>query len=140
MNNKKRQQVEQEIYEAARQLVEDEGHANRKVLVLAGEGWHEGVLGIVASRLSDAHGKPAVLLSLDGTGQAKGSGRSLPGFNLVEALQDAAALLERFGGHELAAGLTLKEENVPLLREALNTWLTVWRGSSLGQGSLWMPA
>ena len=138
--NKKRQQVEQEIYEAARQCVEAENHADGKVLVLAGEGWHEGVLGIVASRLSDAHGKPSILLSLDGAGQAKGSGRSLPGFNLVKALQDAADLLERFGGHELAAGLTLKEENVPVLREKLNALADRTMGEDVFAGRVTLDA
>ena len=146
--NRKRQQVEQEIFEeACRQLAaekakavdkaeaeeaEDAGEAETGeapqaedaeeagALILGEAGWHQGVLGIVASRLSELYWKPVILLSLDGQGLATGSGRSIPGFNLVEALEEASPLLERFGGHEQAAGLTLKEDMIPLLREKIN--------------------
>ncbi len=141
--NRLRQQVEQDIYEEACRWAAGEGPggpageaaaevspeavpdmapeaaAEAGVLVLGKEGWHQGVLGIVASRLCELFYKPVILLSLDGQGKATGSGRSIPGFNLVEALEEASSLLERFGGHELAAGLTLQEDKVPLLRERL---------------------
>ncbi|HHX77359.1 MAG TPA: single-stranded-DNA-specific exonuclease RecJ, partial [Firmicutes bacterium] len=118
--NKLRQKVEQEILAEAYALINAEGLQDRHVLVLASRGWHEGVLGIVASRLAESFHRPAILLSLDDNGMARGSGRSVPGFNLAAALTGAAGLLERFGGHEAAAGLTLKETNIGLLADELD--------------------
>ncbi len=118
--NKLRQKVEQEILAEASALINAKDLQDRHILVLASHGWHEGVLGIVASRLSESFHRPVILLSLDGKGMAKGSGRSVPGFNLAATLTGSAGLLERFGGHELAAGLTIKEANIDLLADELN--------------------
>ncbi len=117
--NKNRQKVEQDILEEARQVIEKEEMGEDAVLVVASEGWHEGVLGIVASRLVESFCRPVIALSIAEDGRAKGSGRSIPGFNLVKSLQEASPLLERFGGHELAAGLSFKKENIISLREKL---------------------
>jgi len=87
-------------------------------LVLAGEDWHPGVVGIVASRLVERHCRPVVVISLDGKGEGKGSGRSIPGFDLLAALEACAEHLEGFGGHRAAAGLTIKAENVAAFQEA----------------------
>jgi single-stranded-DNA-specific exonuclease len=87
-------------------------------LVLAGEGWHPGVVGIVASRLVERHHRPAVVISLDGEGNGRGSGRSIPGFDLLGALEACSEHLIRFGGHRAAAGLELRAENVDAFREA----------------------
>jgi len=99
------------------------------VLVLAGEGWHEGVLGIVAARLVERFYMPALMIALDGAGggrgSGRGSGRGVPGFDLYGALAGCAPLLERFGGHAAAAGFTLKAGAVDELRLALNTWAAV---------------
>lgn len=85
-------------------------------LVLAGEGWHPGVIGIVASRLVERHHRPVVVVSLDGGGGGRGSGRSIPGFDLLAALEACAEHLESFGGHRAAAGLQLRAENLDAFR------------------------
>jgi single-stranded-DNA-specific exonuclease len=87
-------------------------------LVLAGEDWHPGVVGIVASRLVERHRRPVVVVSLDGEGGGRGSGRSIPGFDLHAALGACAEHLESFGGHRAAAGLSLRAENLDAFREA----------------------
>jgi single-stranded-DNA-specific exonuclease len=113
--NNRRREIEADVLEAALQQTPDE---ETSVVVVAGEGWHRGVIGIVASRLVEAWGKPAVVLALDETG-AYGSARSIPGFNIVGALGAAADLLDEYGGHRQAAGLQLSLENVQPLRERL---------------------
>ncbi len=89
---------------------------NKKSIVLAHPNWHEGVLGIVASRLVDQYYRPVVLLSIrDGMG--KGSARSIPGFDIYECLSNCSHYFEKFGGHSMAAGLTVKEENIAAFKE-----------------------
>jgi single-stranded-DNA-specific exonuclease len=90
-------------------------------LVLAGEDWHPGVVGIVASRLVERHHRPVVVVSLDGEGGGRGSGRSIPGFDLHAALEACAEHLVSFGGHRAAAGLSLRAENLDAFREAFAT-------------------
>ena len=87
-------------------------------LVLAGQGWHPGVIGIVASRLVEKHHRPVVVISLDGEGKGRGSGRSIPGFDLLAGLEACAEHLGQFGGHKAAAGLELEEGQVGAFREA----------------------
>jgi len=94
------------LEQATTQLHEEPRKQLERVLVVWGEGWHPGVLGIVASRITEKFGKPSVVLSVDGD-EAKGSCRSIAGFSIIRALTDCAPLLSRFGGHPLAAGLTL---------------------------------
>jgi single-stranded-DNA-specific exonuclease len=91
------------------------------VLVFAGEGWHEGVIGIVASRLMERFGKPVLMVTMRGE-NAKGSGRSLPGFHLFNALHNSAHLMQKHGGHELAAGFSLPSCEVDRLREEINAY------------------
>ncbi len=86
--------------------------------VLAGEGWHPGVVGIVASRLVERHRRPAVVISLGEEGDGRGSGRSIPGFDLLAALEACAEHLEGFGGHKAAAGLQIKADQVEAFQEA----------------------
>lgn len=116
--NRQRQQEENAIYQ---QVVADlnESFDSRvhKAIVLWGEHWHNGVIGIVASRLADRYGVPTVLISLDGD-CGKGSGRSVPGFNLYGALEQCGALLEKYGGHELAVGLTIRRPQLEAFRDA----------------------
>ena len=109
--NRERQAIELAIFEqcAARLAREKE---LPPAIVLAGEGWHQGVVGIVASRLADRHSRPAFMICLE-QGHGKGSCRSFGGFNLFQALEACAPLLEGYGGHELAAGFTILEENIP---------------------------
>lgn len=118
--NSERRATEREVdaaAEAARRELPDElKEAN--ALVLAGEGWHPGVVGIVASRLVERHHRPVVVISLDEEGGGRGSGRSIPGFDLHAALEACSEHLETFGGHKAAAGLSLKAENVEAFRAA----------------------
>lgn len=97
--------------------VEKEGVGGLPALVLAREGWHPGVIGIVASRLVELYHRPVVLIAL-GQGSGRGSARSIPGLHLVEALCEASAFLKAYGGHAMAAGLTVAEEEVGRFREA----------------------
>jgi single-stranded-DNA-specific exonuclease len=118
--NSERRATERDVdaaAEAARRELPDElKEANG--LVLAGEGWHPGVVGIVASRLVERHHRPVVVISLDGERGGRGSGRSIPGFDLHGALEACSEHLETFGGHKAAAGLSLKAENVEAFRAA----------------------
>ncbi len=110
--NKQRQAAENHILQQALAQLRKEYHPlEDKMIVLAGEGWHHGVIGIVSSRICDRYGCPSVLIAVD-DGIGKGSGRSMEGFNLFEALTDSAHLLDKFGGHELAAGLTIQQKNI----------------------------
>src|SRR5438094_300746 len=118
--NVRRQQEEAEILAAARNIVQtDPDVGARSVLVVAGDGWHRGVIGIVASKLVDAFHRPAIVLSIDGE-IAHGSCRSIPYFDLLAALERCADLLVRFGGHKQAAGLILDTARIKDLRGAIN--------------------
>jgi single-stranded-DNA-specific exonuclease len=118
--NTRRQQEEAEIVAAARKVVQtDPDVGARSVLVVAGEGWHRGVIGIVASKLVDAFHRPAIVLSIE-DGMAHGSCRSIPAFDMLAALERSAHLLARFGGHKQAAGLTLESSRIREFRAAVN--------------------
>jgi single-stranded-DNA-specific exonuclease len=118
--NIRRQQEEAAIVAEARKIVESDPEVGaRTVLVVAGENWHRGVIGIVASKLVDAFHRPAVVLSLEGD-LAQGSCRSIPSFDMLAALESCAALLDRFGGHKVAAGLALSSRRVREFRSAVN--------------------
>ena len=93
-----------------------------RVMVAAGRGWHPGVIGIVASRIVEKYGRPAVVISIGEDGVCKGSGRSIEGFSLYEALSYASDTLLQFGGHTLAAGFSVLEENIDALRRKLNEY------------------
>ncbi len=126
--NRERQAEENRIIEEAyAQIAASENYENDPVIVLAHEAWHHGIIGIVASRITEKYGKPSILISFEGSdgelgGQddGKGSGRSIKGMNLVETLSQCADLLEKYGGHELAAGLTIKRENLEAFRQRIN--------------------
>lgn len=118
--NAERQKLQRDIIEDALELVEREvNFRDHRVIVVGKEGWHKGVLGIVASRLAETYYRPAIVISLkDGVGTA--SARSIEGFHLHEALTSCAQMLETFGGHRLAAGLTIRAENIERFRQAIN--------------------
>ncbi len=118
--NRERQQVEDTILRAAGAEIERSGALARgdRVLVAAGEGWHEGVIGIVASRLVDKHARPVVLIALDGE-RGKGSGRSVPAYDLHAGLHASSGHLERFGGHRAAAGLSIAAGSVEAFAAAM---------------------
>ncbi len=115
--NAERQAVERRIFDEAVTMVESGGDYPRlRSIVLASESWHQGVVGIVASRLVERYHRPTILIALGEDGSAKGSGRSIPGFHLLDALAPCAPHLERFGGHRYAVGVGLRAENVALFR------------------------
>src|SRR4029450_3070607 len=117
--NRAGQDVEKEILDAAIVTIEKQVDAARDAAIVAGaRGWHPGVLGIVASRIARKYHRPTIVIGFDEDGLGKGSGRSIEGLNLVDALSQCASTLEKFGGHEMAAGLALHEENFPKLAEA----------------------
>src|SRR5690606_5103639 len=116
--NAERQSIERSLLEEA--VAQAEGRRS-KALVVAGEGWHPGVIGIVASRLVERFRRPAVVIGFDPeTGVGRGSGRSIGGFDLHAALARCADLLEGYGGHKQAAGLTIAREAVPAFAEAFS--------------------
>ena len=117
--NRERQSVEQDICADAIDQIGRLPASERSALVLASERWHQGVVGIVASRLSEKYSCPSFMIHLKG-GMGKGSCRSWGGFNLFAALESCSDLLEEFGGHELAAGFTIREENIPAFRSRMN--------------------
>src|SRR4029079_1728484 len=122
IENARRQQEEAAIVAEARKIVEtDPDIGARTVLVVAGEGWHRGVIGIVASKLVDAFHRPAIVLSIDGD-EAHGSCRSIPSFNMLSALESAADVMTRFGGHKVAAGLAMPRDRVRELRDRVNAY------------------
>lgn len=114
--NRARQRLEQEAWREAVAILEE--NPPDGPIVLAQDSWHQGVVGIAASRLTDAYALPAILICLDGD-RGKGSCRSSGGFNLFEALSACSDLLESYGGHALAAGLTIRRENIPAFRDAI---------------------
>jgi single-stranded-DNA-specific exonuclease len=118
--NLQRRQLDKQIMEEAVKIIEEnELNKNNYIFVLHNDKWHQGVNGIVASRLVEKYYKPAIMLStVDGL--AKGSARSIPGINLFELFKSCEDLLTEFGGHAAAAGVSLKIENIPLLNERLN--------------------
>ncbi len=118
--NIRRQQEEADIVSAARKVVEtDLEVGSRTVIVVAGEGWHRGVIGIVASKLVDAFHRPAIVISTDGD-VAHGSCRSIPSFNMLAALESCGEVMSKFGGHKQAAGLTMASDRVRELRARVN--------------------
>jgi single-stranded-DNA-specific exonuclease len=120
--NIRRQQEEADIVAAARKAVEtDLEIGSRTVIVVAGEGWHRGVIGIVASKLVDAFHRPAIVISTDGD-MAHGSCRSIPSFNMLGALESCGELMSKFGGHKQAAGLTMASDRVRELRARVNDY------------------
>lgn len=126
--NQERQGEENKIMEEAFARIDSDGDfAQEPVIVLADEKWHHGIIGIVASRITEKYGKPSILISFD-NGEAgegdigKGSGRSIKGMNLVDALTHCEDLLLKYGGHELAAGLSVSRENLAAFRARINDY------------------
>jgi single-stranded-DNA-specific exonuclease len=116
--NRERQDLEQKVLEAALAELEKNFDADRDcAVVVGGDGWHAGVVGIVASRLCRKYHRPAIVIGFDDTGEGHGSGRSIDGLSLVETLGDCANLLGPFGGHHMAAGLSLTRQNFADFRE-----------------------
>ena len=119
--NRERQNVEQEIYTQAEEMIGQMPDRQRSALVLESSRWHQGVVGIVASRLSEKYSRPSFMIHLNGS-TGKGSCRSWGGFNLFAALENCKDLLLGFGGHELAAGFTIDRSNIPAFRDRMNEY------------------
>ena len=117
--NRERQEVEKQIFEVATGKLKERSDATYDAAIVVGaRDWHQGVLGIVASRIARRYHRPTIVIGFDENGMGKGSGRSIEGLNLVEALSRCAERLDKFGGHEMAAGLALHEENFDLFADA----------------------
>ena len=119
--NQARKEIERGIFEQIKREIETKRIDLEKenVILAASDSWPPGVIGLVASRLVSAYGRPTLLFHLTKKGIAKGSCRSIPEFNIFDALHDSRALIDQFGGHSFAAGLALKKENLPKLKEKL---------------------
>ena len=136
--NVRRQQEEADIVAQARKAVEtDLEIGSRTVIVVAGDGWHRGVIGIVASKLVDAFHRPAIVLSIDGD-TAHGSCRSIPSFNMLAALESCADAMVKFGGHKQAAGLTIETGRIRELRARVNTFADACLGPDDVRPRLWI--
>jgi single-stranded-DNA-specific exonuclease len=127
--NRERQNVEQTIYSQAEEMIARLPDRDRSALVLESSRWHQGVVGIVASRLSEKYSRPSFMIHLNGD-TGKGSCRSWGGFNLFAALENCKDLLLGFGGHELAAGFTIEEANIPAFRERMNDYARSFQGGA----------
>ncbi|RMG03438.1 MAG: single-stranded-DNA-specific exonuclease RecJ [Nitrospirae bacterium] len=119
--NLKRQEIQEEIYQEAKAMLDKKGY--HLSIVLASENWHEGVVGIVASRLAEEFYRPSFVFNIK-DGIAKGSARSIPPLNLYDTISACSNILLSYGGHKQAAGIRLKEENLPLFEEAINNLLS----------------
>jgi single-stranded-DNA-specific exonuclease len=138
LENTRRRQEEQEIVAQARRLIEtDPDIGARAVLVVAGEAWHRGVIGIVASKIAETFYRPTIVLSIE-DGLAHGSCRSIPGFDMLAALESCAPLLLRFGGHRQAAGLQVEATRIAAFRAAINEWAEQRLGPDDLRPRLWL--
>jgi len=136
-NNRERQAVEMETFlQAEAQLQETFDPARDWGIVLSGQNWHWGVIGIVASRLQKRYHRPTIVIGLNDDGMGKGSGRSIDGISIVKALQASAELLELFGGHDMAAGLNIRAERVDAFREMFNRHVRGQAGDDVFQCTL----
>jgi len=136
--NFRRQQEEAEIVAQARKVVEtDLEVGSRTVLVVAGDGWHRGVIGIVASKLVDTFHRPAIVISIDGD-MAHGSCRSIPSFNMLGALESCGEVMSKFGGHKQAAGLTIETARIRELRARVNDFADGCLGPDDLRPRLWI--
>lgn len=119
-NNSERQRIEKEILAQIDVLVtQNPSLVNDRVVVIDGEGWHQGVIGIVAARIKDIYGKPCIIITREGD-DCRGSGRSIEGFDIWEAVSSCSDLLGHFGGHPMAAGMSLDEKNIDAFRRKIN--------------------
>ena len=117
-----RQQTEQKMFAEAFEYIEQHPEIkDDNILVIPHKNWHHGIIGIVSSKITEKFYKPSILFAIDGD-EAKGSGRSIGNFNLFDALENSSDLLEKFGGHELAAGLSIKTENIDEFRRKINEY------------------
>lgn len=120
--NKQRQDTEKRIFEEAVKEIGQNNELDNEIIVVSKEGWHHGVIGIVASKITEMYLKPSILLCEE-NGICKGSGRSVPGLDLHDALCKTSDDLEKYGGHAMAIGLSLKQENLPSFKKNINEYI-----------------
>ena len=120
--NEKRQEIEAQIYNEAVQAIKLQKKYQEVFICAAGKNWHSGVIGIVASKIQEIWYHPVIVMGIDEDGIARGSCRSVEGINIFEALSGCSELFETYGGHEMAAGFSIKEENIPKLESFLKEW------------------
>ncbi len=116
-HNRVRQETEKNIFENAVKQIEEEHLENNNAIIVGGHNWHHGVIGIVSSKITEMYFKPSILLSFEEDGIGKGSGRSIPGFDLHDALMQCMDTIEKFGGHSMAVGITVRKEKFKRFRE-----------------------
>ncbi len=116
-HNRIRQETEKNIFENAVEQIQKEHLDEKNTIIVGGKQWHHGVIGIVSSKITEMYFKPSILLSFGEDGIGKGSGRSIPGFDLHEALMKCTNSLEKFGGHSMAVGITIKQEQFEKFKE-----------------------
>ncbi|MEE0005287.1 MAG: single-stranded-DNA-specific exonuclease RecJ [Ruminococcus sp.] len=123
MDNRERQSIEKEILASIDEEVRKTPNiVNDKILVFAGKGWHQGVVGIAASRIKDIYDKPTIIIGIDDDGVARGSGRSVEGFSLCDAVFACSEHLTHYGGHPMAVGISLEKEKINDFRKAINAY------------------
>ncbi len=120
--NKQRQADEQAIFKSALKKINEQKLYENSVIVVSGEGWHNGIIGIVSSRITEIFYKPSVVITINESGEGKASGRSIKGFNLFDALEQCGHLLIKYGGHELAAGLTIEKDRIEEFNKVINEY------------------
>ena len=118
-HNRVRQETEKSIFEEALKQIQEKHLDENNTIVVGGENWHHGVIGIVSSKITEMYFKPSILLSFEGDDLGKGSGRSIPGFDLHDALMKCEDCIEKFGGHSMAIGITVKREKLEKLKQEL---------------------
>ena len=118
-HNKKRQETEKSIFENAIKQIEDEHLHEKNVIIVGGENWHHGVIGIVSSKITEMYFKPSILLSFEPDEIGKGSGRSIPGFDLHEALMKCENTIEKYGGHSMAVGIAVRQSKFEKFKNEL---------------------
>ena len=119
--NRERQEIEKNIFDEAIRMIEKEDKDNNAI-VLGSQNWHHGVIGIVSSKITEIYYKPSILICFEGD-KGKGSGRSIPGFDLHEALVNLSKHLDKYGGHEMAVGLSLDKKNFNRFKEDFNKYV-----------------
>lgn len=121
--NLERQTIERNIYEEAMKTIEQENIRDHSAIIVGGDGWHHGVIGIVASKITDMYYKPSILICFEGE-EGKGSGRSIVGFDLHKALCATSEYLEKYGGHAMAVGVSLKKDKFEAFKEAFESYVS----------------
>ena len=128
--NLERQEIEKRIFNEVQEMMQNPEERKQPCIVLGGENWHHGVIGIVSSKITDMYFKPSILVCFEGN-LAKGSGRSIPGFDLHEALEDCDTYIKQFGGHSMAVGVTIERNNFSKFKEELEEYGTKMNISSI---------